>query len=171
MLSSSWITDITCDLRVKTCSGDNRSFRMHEFNSSLICNWCNLVLHLAIQKQKLYNSSTKWCSEANSTNVVTSIHFNENPSIQTYAKLRSKFKKLPYLEQTCDFILYTWPVYSRQRNPPLKQKYMRWNFNQAVRLHFNSQAVYIEERKGKETLELILIKRWRDREQQAVLIY
>lgn len=82
-------------------------------------------------------------------------------------------KKLLYLEQTCDFILYTWSIYSRQRNPPLKQKHIRWNFNQAVRLHFNSQAVYIEERKGKEkeTLKLILIKRWRDREQQAVLIY
>lgn len=29
----------------------------------------------------------------------------------------------------------------------------------------------MEERKGEETLKLILIKRWRDREQQAVLIY
>jgi len=29
----------------------------------------------------------------------------------------------------------------------------------------------MKERKGEETLKLILIKRWRDREQQAVLIY
>lgn len=70
-----------------------------------------------------------------------------------------------------DFIFYTWPIYSRQRNLLLKQKYIIWNFNQAVRLHSNSQAVYVEERKGEETLKLILIKRRRDREQQAVLIY
>lgn len=68
-------------------------------------------------------------------------------------------KKLLYLEMTCDLFFYTWPVYSRQRNPLLKQKYIRWNFNQAVRLHSNSQAVYMEERKGEETLKPVLIKR------------